>query len=198
MLTCDAGRALCLVSIPLAYGLGHLSVVQLAGTAFVEGTLLTVFRLAKTAAVPQLVTPSQLQMAVAQEEFVEGTTTLVGPALSGSLFTLGAMLPFLTDAVSYLISLTTLALMRTPFQRSRSTRSRQVGDEIREGLRWVWRQPFILTMTLMMGAGAFGFSGEALVIIILAERARATAVVIGLIVAVGGIGSIPALSWQPA
>jgi MFS family permease len=190
MLTCDALRALCLLSIPLAYALGHLSIAQLAGAAFVEGTLLTVFRLAKTAAVPQLVTPSQLPTAVAQEEFVEGTTTLVGPALSGFLYTLGAMLPFLTDAVSYLISLTTLALMRTPFQRTRTTKLRHIGAEIRAGLRWVWRQPFILTMTLMMGAGAFGFSGQALIIIILAERAQATAVVIGLIVAVGGIGSI--------
>jgi len=190
MLTCDALRALCLLSIPLAYALGHLSIAQLAVAAFVEGTLLTVFRLAKTATVPELITPSQLQTAVAQEEFVEGTTTLVGPALSGFLYTLGAILPFLTDGLSYLISLTTLALMRTPFQRTRTTKPHHMGAEIRAGLRWVWQQPFILTMTLMMGAGAFGLSGQALVIIILAERARATAVVIGLIVAVGGIGSI--------
>src|SRR5262249_7958652 len=78
-LGCDAGGALCLLSIPIAYALGHLSVAQLAGTAFVEGALAMVFKLARTVAVPQLVTPSQLGTAVAQEEFVEGTTTLVGP-----------------------------------------------------------------------------------------------------------------------
>src|SRR5258708_19978759 len=45
-------------------------------------------------------------------------------------------------------------------------------------------------MTLLMGAGAFVFSGNALIIIILAQQQHASAVVIGLIFAAGGIGSI--------
>ncbi len=135
MLVCDAGRALSLASIPVAYALGHLTIWQLYMTAFLEGTLMMVFTLAKTAAVSQVVTRVQLTAAVAQEEFVEGTTALFGPSLSGVLYTLGAMFPFLTE-------------------------------------------------------GAFVFSGNTLVIIILAQQHHASAVVIGLIFAVGGIGSI--------
>jgi MFS family permease len=190
MLVCDAGRALSLASIPIAYALGHLTIWQLYTTAFLEGTLMMVFTLAKTAAVSQVVTRVQLTAAVAQEEFVEGTTALFGPSLSGVLYTLGAMFPFLTDAISYLISLVTLVLIRTPFQRERASTHRNVWAEIAEGVLWVWHQPFLLTMTLLMGAGAFVFSGNTLIIIILAQQQHASAVVIGLIFAVGGIGSI--------
>jgi Na+/melibiose symporter-like transporter len=70
MLACDAGRALSLASIPVAYALGHLTIWQLSITAFLEGTLMIVFKLAKTATVPQVVTRAQLTTAVAQEEFV--------------------------------------------------------------------------------------------------------------------------------
>ncbi len=190
MLVCDVGRALSLASIPVAYALGHLTFWQLALNAFLEGTLMILFALAKTAAVPQVVTPTHLTTAVAQEEFVEGTTALFGPSLSGVLYTLGAMFPFLTDALSYLVSLVTLLLIHTPFQRGRTPTHRKVRVEVAEGVRWVWHQPFILTMTLLMGAGAFVFSGNTLIIIILAQQHQAAPVVIGLIFAVGGIGSI--------
>ena len=149
-----------------------------------------VFMLAKTTAIFQVVTPRQLTTAVAQEEFVEGTTALVGPPVSGMLYTLGMMLPFIADAISYIISIATMLLIRTPFQQERISTRRKVWPEIAEGLLWVWRQPFILTMTLLMGAGAFVYLGNALIVIILAQQQHATAFVIGLIFALGGIGSI--------
>jgi predicted MFS family arabinose efflux permease len=190
MLVCDTGRALSLASIPIAFAFGHLTIIQLYITAFVEGTLMIVFMLAKTAAMSQVVTPVQLTTAIAQEEFVEGTTSLFGPPLAGVLYTLGMMLPFITDAISYIISIVTMVLIGTPFQRERVSTRRKVWSEIAEGILWVWRQPFILTMTLLMGAGAFVFSGNVLIIIILVQQQHASAVVIGLIFAFGGIGSI--------
>ncbi len=190
MLVCDTGRALSLASIPIAFALGHLTIWQLYITAFVEGTLMIVFTLAKTAAMSQVVTSVQLTTAVAQEEFVEGTTALFGPPLAGILYTLSMMLPFITDAISYIISIVTMLLIGAPFQRERVSTRRKVWSEIAEGVLWVWHQPFILTMTLLMGAGAFVFSGNVLIVIILAQQQHASAVVIGLIFAVGGIGSI--------
>ena len=190
MLVCDTGRALSLASIPIAFALGHLTIWQLYITAFLEGTLMIVFSLAKTAAMSQVVTPVQLTTAVAQEEFVEGTTALFGPPLAGVLYTLGTMLPFITDAISYIISIVTMLLIGTPFQQERVSTRRRMWSEIAEGVLWVWHQPFILTMTLLMGAGALVFSGNVLIIIILAQQQHASAVVIGLIFAFGGIGSI--------
>jgi predicted MFS family arabinose efflux permease len=190
MLACDSGRALSLASIPVAYALGHLTVWQFYITAFLEGTLLIVFDLAKTAAVSQVATREQLSTAVAKDELVEGTTDLFGPTLSGALYTVSSMLPFITDAVSYLISIGTLLLIRTPFQRERKAVRRHVLKEVGEGMSWLLRQPFLLTMSLLMGGGAFVFSGRVLFINILVQQQHASAVVIGLIFAVGGVGSI--------
>lgn len=204
MLICDLVRALSMVSIPVALGLGALTIWQLYITAVIEGSLAVVFELAESAAVAQVVAREQLESAVARQELVEGTTSLAGPSLSGVLYTLGAMVPFVADGLSYLVSLVTLALIRTPFQgerlpepgsvatspRHRRPRVLTGAAQLSVGVRWVWHQPFILTMTLLMGAGAFGISGDGLVIILLAQQQHASAAIIGLIFAAFGIGAI--------
>jgi Transmembrane secretion effector len=193
MLICDTGRALNIASIPIAYMLGHLTACQLYAAALLEGTLLIAFDLTKTAAMPQVVSRTDLTTVIAQDEFVEGTTSLLGPSLAGLLYTLGAMLPFVTDALSYLISIATLWFVRTPLQPQRVSGPSQrlnVMAAISEGALWLRRQPFILTMTLLMGAGALVMPGTTLIVIILAERSHASALLIGLIFASGGIGSI--------
>jgi len=190
MLVCDTGRALSLASIPIAFALGHLTIWQLYITAFLEGSLMIMFDLAKTAAMSQVVAQEQLITAVAQEEFVEGTTALVGPPLGGFLYTLGIMLPFVADAISYIISIVTMVFVRVPFQRERPATRRKIWSEVTDGMLWVWHQPFILTMTLLMGAGALIFSGNVLIVIILAQQQHASAFIIGLIFALGGVGSI--------
>ncbi len=192
MLACDLGRGLGLASIVVAFALGVLTIWQLALVALVQGTLQRVFDLAKSAAVAQVVAQENLSAAVAQDELVEGTTSLVGPSLSGGLFALNIILPFLIDTLSYGVSLITLALIRTPFQRKRerSEPRRSIWRETAEGVRWVWRQPFILTMTMMMGAGAFVMPGATLTVIVLAERQGVSALGIGLIFATFGVGAI--------
>jgi MFS family permease len=192
MLACDLGRALALASIVCASALGIVTIWQIAFVALAQGALQRVFDLAKSAAVAEVVPSAQLARAVAQDELVEGTTTLVGPSLSGALFALGAFLPFLADTLSYAVSLLTLALIRTPFQRKREqpVLRRNFWRETVEGVHWVWHQPFILAMTVMMGAGAFAMPGDTLVIIVLAERQGVSALGIGLIFAVFGAGAI--------
>jgi len=204
MLACDLVRALSIVSIPIALGFGALTIWQLYITALIEGSLAVVFELAESAGVAQVVARDQLGSAVARQELVEGTTSLVGPSLSGVLYTLGAMVPFVADGLSYVVSLVTLVLIRTPFQDERPPapgpaatsaqrdrpRAFTGAVQLSVGAQWVWHQPFILTMTLLMGAGAFGMSGESLIIILLAQQQHASAALIGLIFASFGIGAI--------
>lgn len=190
MVTCDIGRALSLASIPIAILCGVLTIWQLYITAFLEGTLLIFFNLAQTASLAQIVSDGQLGAAVAQEEFMEGTTALFGPTLSGLLFTLSRVLPFVADAVSYAVSVCTLLFIRMPFQRQRSRASNHLRAEIGEGLTWLWRQPFIRAMTMLSGASALVIPGANLTIIVLAQQRGASPFVIGLIFAFGGVGSV--------
>jgi MFS family permease len=193
MLFCEVGRFLSLASIPLAFALGHLSIYQLSINALLEGTLAVLFGLAYTASLGQVVPREQLSTAIAQEEFMEGTTALCGPSLSGLLFTLGQLLPFVADAISYLISVVTLLLIRTPFQGERKAARPRLLKEIREGLTWLWGQPFIRSMTVCMAFGALfvpGGAGWTLIIIVVARQHGASPLVIGVIFALGGAGAI--------
>lgn len=190
MLYCDVVRCLCLGSIPLALATGHLTIYQLYLTSLLEGLLARLFELAHTASLAQVVENTQLTSAVALDEVMEGTTTLGGPSLSGLLFGLGRSLPFLADAISYAISILTLLLIRAPFQGERPSQRRHLAAEVQAGMRWVWQQPFIRMMTLLMSAGALVLSGSTLAVIVLAEQRGASPWLIGVIFACGGVGSL--------
>src|SRR5579883_2001438 len=185
MLICDIGRFLSMASIPLALALDHLTIYQLYLTSFIEGTLAILFNLAHAASLGQVVAQEQLAAAIAQDEVMEGTTALCGPSLSGLLFTLSTAFPFLADAVSYAVSILTLLFIRTPFQGERQKTQHHLFAELREGLFWMWRQPFIRSMTVFMGASAFFLSGSSLVVIVLAQQRGATPFIIGCIFACG-------------
>lgn len=190
MICCDTGRTLSLASIPIAIMLGHLTIVQLYITAFIEGSLLIFFGLAHSASLGQVVPKEQLAAAMAQEEFTEGTTALFGPSLSGALFSLSQLLPFVADACSYAVSIITLLLIRTPFQQTSTRKRRHLLAEISEGMRWMWRQPVIRTMNLTSIIAALIIPGSPLMVIVLAQQQHASALVIGLIFAAGGVGAI--------
>ncbi len=190
MICCDTGRALSLASIPIAMMLGHLTIIQLYITAFIEGSLLIFFGLAHSASLGQVVPREQLSSAMAQEELTEGITVLFGPSLSGALFSLSNLLPFVADACSYTVSIITLLLIRTPFQKQSTRVRRHLLAEIAEGMRWMWRQPVIRTMNLVSFIAALIIPGSSLMVIVLAQQQYASTFVIGLIFAAGGVGAI--------
>jgi MFS family permease len=186
MLLCDLGRALSLASIPVAVALGRLTITQLYLTALVEGVLVVFFGLAEASSLPRVVPPEQLPAAVAQAEFTEAGTLLLGPAIGGALFSLGRALPFL----SYAASLLTLLAIRTPLQGERHRGEQQLRRAIGEGVAWLWRQPFLRAMTLFNVAAALVLPGSTLIVIVLAQREHASATAIGLLFGLASVGGL--------
>lgn len=190
MLLCDVGRALALGSIPLAYALGSLSLVQLYAVAIIEGTLFTFFNLAETAALSQVVAKEQLPAATAQTQITYSLSDLLGPTLAGALYSVGRVLPFLADAVSYGVSVISLLFIKTEFQEERAQTKRRLWGEIQEGIVWLWRHPLIRFLCFLTGGLNLTTSGFTLIIILLAQRFQATSFEIGLILAAGGVGGL--------
>ena len=196
MLLCDSGRALALGSIPLALLLGHLSVLQICLVAVVEGTLFVFFDIAEVAVLPGIVTQEEMPAAVAQYiSLTDGVTMLLGPALGGALFAIGRMVPFLLDAVSYAASV--LALWRVelpkqtpPDEQANPLNWRTMRDDIAAGVVWLWRQRTVRALTALLAAGNCLVAGEALLVIVLAERLHATAPEVGLTLGLGGCGAV--------
>jgi MFS family permease len=190
MILCDAGRAIALGSIPLALLLGHLTIIQLYSVSLVEGTLFTFFNLAQTACLPQVVSKDQLTGAVAQTSVIDAVSSMVGPSLGGILYSIGRAVPFLTDTISYIVSVLSLFFIKAQFQEERSVRPLHLWKEIGEGLSWLWRHPVLRFIAILTCGLILPVSGYGLIIIVLAQSQHATSFEIGLILASSGVGSI--------
>jgi MFS family permease len=190
MILCDTGRALSMASIPVALVLGHLTILQLYLVSLVEGTLFVFFNIAEAACLPRVVPKEQLPAATAQNMATDGITVLLGPSLGGALYTAGRLLPFVADAISYVVSVISLFFIKVKFQKERVAARRNLWVEIREGLSWLWHQPLIRFIAILTGGNNLISSGYVLIIIVLAQQQHASSFTIGLIFAVGGIGGI--------
>ncbi|MDQ6662309.1 MAG: MFS transporter [Chloroflexota bacterium] len=190
MILCDLGRVLIFASIPLAFIIGHLTVIHLYFAALLEGTFFTFFNLAETASLSNVVATEQLAAAAAQNEATYNFTSLVSPLLGGLLYALSRTLPFLADAISYTFSIGSLFFIHTSFQSARHTTPLRLRTEIREGLLWLWHQPLIRYLSLLTGGINLVFPSSELLVIVLAQRQHTSAAWIGVIFAIGGIGSI--------
>ena len=190
MILCDTGRAISLASIPIAYALGDLTIVQLYLVSAIEGTLFVFFNIAEAACLPRVVPKEQLPAATAQNMATDGITALIGPPLGGALYTAGKFLPFIADAFSYAVSVVSLFFIKVQFQKERVAEPRKLWVEIHEGLAWLWHHPLIRFMAILTGGYNLLFAGFNLIIIVLAQQQHASSFTIGLIFAIGGIGAV--------
>src|SRR5579883_454780 len=199
MIVCDLVRWLALGSVPLAFVFGQLTLVHLYLVAFLEGAAYVLFSLAQISALPHVVTVRQLPRAYALDTTTEYMGTLLGPSLSAFIIgllppvQLGAILAYLTDSCSYLISVLSLVLIRTSFQRQGSGENvrPRLYREIAAGLRFLWQQRPLRFMALLTALVNFLQSPFDLVLIVLAQsRLHLSVQLIGFVLSAGGIGGI--------
>lgn len=190
MIYCDVGRALAMTSIPIAYVMNHLTFVQLAVVALVEGTLFVFFQMADATALPHVVAKEQIATAAAQSEVLNSSSVMLGSSIGGLLYGVSNMLPFVGDALSYLVSVVSLFFIRTDFQAEREETALTIWQDVREGLLWLWRNPTLRFMAALTAGLILPCYGYALILIVLAQDLHATVQMIGFVFAGGGIGSV--------
>lgn len=190
MIACDVGRMLALASIALAAWVGWLSLIQVIVVTFIEGALFVFFRLGEVSAIRIVVPPEQYSQALSQNEARLRAAVLVGNPIGGFLFDLGRAVPFLADALSYVISLGTLLLIRSPFEEQRTEQRRHVVAEIVEGAQWLLGQRYLLIVNLAASVTNALFQVVVLVVIVAERNRGASASLIGIVLAGLGIGGV--------
>ncbi len=196
MIICTLCLLLCVASIPLTLFLasGELRLLLLYGIAFSLGTISLFYELAELAALAWVVPKTQLTTAVAQNEFVYSSCSLLGPALGSLLFSVARLLPFIADAVSYMVLLVSLLNIRSPMQDKVSVERRhllvEVQEEVQEGLLWLWSHKVMRSVVLISSYLYFVMTASVLIVLAIVLQQHITLVQYGLIVAAGGMGNL--------
>ncbi|GIF76878.1 MFS transporter [Asanoa siamensis] len=187
----DLVRALAIASVPLAWWLDALTVAQLVGVALVVSFANVLFDVANQTFLPEIVPAEQLQARNSLNSGTHAATQLGGPSLGGlAVQVLGAVPTLFVDAVSYVVS---AVLLRTlPARRVLHAAERPpMVTLIREGWHYVLRHPII--GPAMWDATATNFVCGAMLALFpfyLVRELHATPVLVGLLLAADGLGTL--------
>lgn len=195
LLVSELVAGLALSTVPIAIWLGGVTVAHLAVVAFVQGLCFVFFGLAERAALPKIVPTVLLPTAIAHNEARSRGAALAGPPLGGMLFGIDRAVPFLADALSYVVASIGLLFIRSDLQDQTTAPSESLWRATTAGLRWVWRHPLIRAAVLLIAASNLVFQALTLILVVLARHHGATSTTIGIMLGIySGGGLIGALA----
>jgi hypothetical protein len=197
MIGADVVRALMLAGLAVAVQLDHAGWPLIAAIAFAEGAGAVVFGVAQAGALRAIVPRRQLPAAVGAQRARSAAVDLAGPPLGGALFAVGRALPFAVDSASYAFSIVSLAAIRTPFQEERELESTRLRSQVAEGLRFLWRQPFIRATTFLYALLNVTIPALLLVVIVVGRRDGLSSSEIGGLVAAFGAALLAGALLSP-
>jgi len=190
LLTSELTAGLALATIPVAMWTGHLTVTHLAAVAFVQGLCFVFFGVAERAALPRIVPAAQLPTAIAQNEARSRGVAMAGPPLGGLLFGLNRAVPFVADAITYLIAAAALLLVRRDLQAPRNTAPEPLIRATATGLRWAWRHPLVRATVGLIALSNLVFQVLVLTLVVNAQRHGASPAAIGTMLGIYSAGGL--------
>ncbi|MCL6516272.1 MFS transporter [Alicyclobacillus sp.] len=193
MVLADGLRMALIATIPAASLAGVLTVAQLYIVMAGMSACNALFDAAYVSCLPNVVDRSELQEANAALQGTVSVSQILGPALAmGLIGFVGAANTLVLDALSYLVSVVSLLSIRRPFSAHSTGRMEQgMLRNILEGLRYVWNQRLIRTISLFTLVGNLGGSAaSALVLYRLHHDLHASVYLSGLAMAGFSAGSV--------
>lgn len=188
MLVADAGRAVAVLSLPIAYVMGHLTLTQLYVVALIAGTFDVSFSVAYQALLVAIVDRRDY---LGANSLLNGTRSLaevVGLALGGTLVgLLTAPVALVLNALSFVVSGTQLARIHPVEPPGDTSKSRGVAS----GIAWIRGCPAVRTLLLSTATtNLFAFIGNALLVLYASRTLGLSPSVIGLVFGAGAVGGV--------
>jgi len=139
----DLGRALLLITIPVAAYFDNLTMVYLYIISFVIGIFTVFFDISSRSYLPALINRSQLFEGNSKLELSGSITAIGGPSLAGLIIeVVTAPIAILFDSVSYLISAACLLLIKRHEQAPIKSNI-PIFPQVRQGLKVVIENPLL-------------------------------------------------------
>ncbi len=193
----DIGRGVLLAVVCMMAALGVISVGWLIVIMVLFGAMSLFNDAAYQSFLPQIVPRPLLIRANARLEQSAAVAETSGPVVAGGLVAwIGAPFALLVDAVSYVFSgLLISSIKHQPTTEKKS--NGHLGEQINEGLRWVYRHRYLGTLALNTHAWFFFHSMMSTVLVTFAlNELGFNASVLGLVLAAAGIGSVLGTSFS--
>jgi MFS family permease len=192
----DLGRALLLVSVPLAWSLHALTIGHLVGVAFAVGLLSVLFDVGYPAYLPSVVTRHRLVEGNSALAASESAANVVGPSLGGTLVqVIGAPVALLADAVSFAASAASLAAIRAGGANGAPPEQQPARQpfihEIGAGLRYVRTHPLARSVAVTGTLANFVLGGyQAVIVVFLARQVGLAPALIGVLFTLAAAGGL--------
>ena len=192
MIMSDVSRALLLLSIPVAYLLGGLSIYLLFIVGFATGVFTVIFDVTYQAYLPSLVDREQLVDANGKLQTSAATAAVVGPSLAGGLINfLAAPLAILFDSFSFVWSAISLSWIRRKEVPVVRESSRSTLGDIKEGLGVVLGNRNLRSIAgCTATANLFGSMVNAVMLLYAVNVLGMSPFLIGIMLALGSVGAL--------
>lgn len=193
LVAADVVAATALLTVPIAYLAGALSVGHLVAVELVVGFARVTFRPAFQAHLPDVVRREELTAATGHLRAAESGAMLGGPGLGGALVqALSAPVAVVVDALSFLASALLVGRVQAPERVDDAPAARRrLRVEVAEGLGHMWRDR---RMRAIAGAAAnvnfFGLMIMALLVVYLTRERDFTPLMVAGVTVAGGIGAL--------
>lgn len=193
MIICDLVPAALYASVPLAYWLHRLTIAQLLAVELLADGAAVFFSTAYQVNLPALVSDADLVEGNAKLQGSASAASLGGRGLAGVIAqALGAVTALLFNAISFLVSAACLLAIHASEPNRKSRREQfRLRRDIGEGIRLVFADPYLRQLSLFGGAANFALDGYAAVVVVFLVRVLGlSAGLVGLLVAVPGVGGL--------
>jgi Na+/melibiose symporter-like transporter len=202
MIAADIGRALLLLSVPVAYLLGWMRIEQLYVVAALAGVLTVFFDVAYQSSLPGLVQREHLLEGNSKLGLSDSVAEIAGTPLGGLLVQLvSGPITLLLDALSFVFSAFMLRRIRAEEEPPAPPEQHQhVWHDLSTGLRAIWANPLLRAMAGTSTIQSFfgWFFGAIYGLYAIRVIGMGTAM-LGITVAFGGVGALlGALLVRPA
>lgn len=193
MMLANTVRMLLIALVALLTYYDRLSITGLLVIACVVGIFSVLFDVTWMSFLPALVKPKHYVEANQKMGVTQSTADVAGPSAAGVLIGwLGAPTALLLDAASYLASLISLLIIRTPEPAPPPAASRRsLGRELVEGVRWVFGHRILRSLAILAPFNNFSLMCVSTLFLVYAVRVKGLdAATVGVIYSVAAVGAV--------
>jgi len=192
MLTADFTRFALLLSVPVSWWAGVLTLAQLLVVVLVVGIATVFFDIAYQSYLPSLVGREHLLEGNAKLQAVQSTAQVAGPSAAGVLVQLvNAANTVLVTSLGFLTSALCLLRIRAVEPEPERGGHARLGPQIAEGLRFVFSdKPLRAIVATTATANLFGGAFTAVQVLFLTRTVGLPPAAVGVLLAAGGAGGI--------